>query len=50
MLKQFHRNPAVPLEGALKIMSTYERVFRSLDTDGMFVNLSKMPGGGVGES
>jgi hypothetical protein len=33
-----------------KIMSRYERIFRSLETDGIFVKLSKIPGGAVGES
>jgi hypothetical protein len=33
-----------------KIMSRYERVFRSLETDGIFVKLSKIPGGAVGRS
>ena len=33
-----------------KIISRYERVFRLLETDGIFVKLSKIPGGAVGES
>ena len=45
-----HRKPAVELVSALKIISTYERVFRSLELDGIFVKLSKVPGGGVGPS
>lgn len=50
VLEWSHRNPAEELDGILKIMSGYERVFRSLRTDGMFVKLSKTPGGGVGPS
>ena len=49
-LKQTHRRPAVELELALKIMSGYDRVFRSFEIDGIFVKLWKMSGGGVGLS
>jgi hypothetical protein len=45
-----HRKPAVPLEVELKIMSTYDRVFRSLEMDGIFMKLSKIPDGAVGLS
>lgn len=49
-LELFHRKSAEELEGTLKTKSRYERVFRSLERDGMFVKLSKVPGGGVGPS
>ena len=45
-----HRKLAVELTSKLKTMSRYERVFRSLETDGIFVKLSKIPGGAVGLS
>ena len=45
-----HRKPAVLLALELEIISTYERVFRSFETDGIFTKLSKMPGGVVGLS
>jgi hypothetical protein len=48
--KKNHRKPALELRLATKNMSRYERVFRSLETDGIFVKLSKMPGGAVGAS
>jgi len=47
LLKRPHRRPSVP---AIKIASAYERVLRSLERDGIFVKLSKIPGGGVGPS
>lgn len=46
----FHRIEVVKLLGMLKNISRYERVFRSLARVGMFVKLSKVPGGGVGPS
>jgi hypothetical protein len=45
-----HRKPALELMSKIKNMSRYERVFRSLETDGIFVKLSKTPGGAVGPS
>jgi hypothetical protein len=45
-----HRKLAVLLALELKIMSTYERVFRSLETDGIFTKLSKIPRGVIGLS
>jgi hypothetical protein len=45
-----HRTSVVELEPKVKIWSRYERVFRSLKTDGIFVKLSKMPDGAVGLS
>jgi hypothetical protein len=43
--KTNHRKPAVALVSATRNMSRYERVFRSLETDRIFVKLSKIPGG-----
>jgi hypothetical protein len=45
-----HRKPALELVSKLKIMSAYERVFTSFETDGILVKLSKRPGGAVGAS
>ena len=45
-----HRKPALELVVATENMSRYERVFRSLETDGISVKLSKMPGGAAGLS
>ena len=45
-----HRKPALELVSKLKIMSVYERVFTSLETDGILVKVSKRPGGAVGAS
>jgi hypothetical protein len=45
-----HRKLAEGLVSATKIMSRYERVFRLFKTDGIFVKLSKVPGGAVGAS
>ena len=43
-----HRKSALALALKLKIMSRYERVFRSIEIDAIFVKLSKIPGGAVG--
>ena len=48
--KRLHRKPAKGSELATMNMSKYERVFMSLKVAGMFVKLSKIPGGGVGAS
>ena len=45
-----HRKSAVAFVLETKNMSRYERVFRSLEADGIFVRLSKIPGGAVGLS
>ena len=45
-----HRKPPPELASKVMIMSRYERVFTSLDTDGILVKLSKIPGGTVGPS
>ena len=47
--KTNHRT-SVELELKVKIRSRYERVFKSLKTDEIFVKLSKIPGGAVGLS
>ena len=45
-----HRKSRLALRLGAKNMSRYERVFRSLKTDVIFVKLSKVPGGAVGAS
>ena len=45
-----HRKSRLALRLGAKNMSRYERVFRSLKTDEIFVKLSKVPGGAVGAS
>jgi hypothetical protein len=48
--KKNHRKSALELRLTVKNRSRYERVFRSLETDGISVKLSKVPGGAVGAS
>ena len=48
--KLFHRKLPLELAGELKIMSRYERVFKSLETVGILSKPLKVPGGAVGPS
>ena len=45
-----HRKSPLALVLATKNISRYDRVFRSLAADGIFMKLSKIPGGAVGLS